>query len=260
MLVGVGEMGGVFARGFLRTGHTIIPITRNHSIETVAKITPHPRAVLIAVGEKDIPRMLQEIPDTWSDRVILLQNELLPADWLHSPVKNPTIISVWFEKKKGHDAKVIVPSPTYGTQAQLLFDALATLGIPVRLLHDKNQLLNELVLKNLYIVTTNVAGLKVGGSVGELWENHQQLARNVAADVLDIQEWLTGQSFDREALIHEMVKCFEGDPLHQCMGRSAPARLKRALAQADEARLAVPALKDIAKYVKEPLIKSKTEA
>lgn len=196
--------------------------------------------------------MLQEIPDTWLDRVILLQNELLPADWLHSPVKNPTVISVWFEKKKGNDAKVIVPSPTYGTQAQLLFDALATLAIPVRLLNDEDELLNELVLKNLYIITTNVAGLKVGGSVGELWENHQQLARDIAADVLDIQEQLTSQSFDRETLISAMVKCFAGDPQHQCMGRSAPARLERALAQADEAQLAVPALKDIAKHIKEP--------
>jgi hypothetical protein len=246
VLIGVGEMGGVFARGFLRSGHTVIPVNRNQSAEAISQIMPEPRAVLVAVGEKDLQDTLNARPAVWRDRVILLQNELLPRDWRDSPVSNPTVISVWFEKKKGHDARVIVPSPAYGPHAQLLHDALASLDIPVRVLDSEAQLLHELVLKNLYIVTTNVAGLKVGGSVGELWRDHQQLARDVASDVLDIQGWLTGQTFDRGALIDAMVKCFDGDPAHLCMGRSAPARLERALALADEAGLEVKTLRAIA--------------
>ena len=107
-------------------------------------------------------------------------------------------------------------------------------------------MLFELVLKNLYILTTNIAGLRSGGTVDELWRHHQPLARAVAADVIDLQEALTGQRFDREALIEGMLEAFDGDPQHRCMGRSAPARLERALAHADRLGLAVPTLREIA--------------
>ena len=42
-----------------------------------------------------------------------------------------------------------------------------------------------------------------------------------------------------------MVKAFEGDLEHKCMGRSAPARLERAISQADEANLEVMTLRGI---------------
>ena len=50
----------------------------------------------------------------------------------------------------------------------------------------------------------------------------------------------------REALFDAMVTAFEGDPAHKCMGRSAPARLKRALEHAAAHGLETPALKRIA--------------
>jgi hypothetical protein len=245
ILIGVGEMGSVFARGFLRTGHTVVPVTRQQSASDVAEQTPQAKAVLIAVGEKDLPAVLQSLPTDWQDKAILLQNELLPRDWQTSPAKEPTVISVWFEKKQGQEAKVIVPSPAYGAHAQLLHNALGSLDIPVNILNNADALLLELVLKNLYIVTTNVAGLKVGGTVGELWQQHQDFARSVASEVLDIQESLCRETLDREALINGMARCFEGDPQHKCMGRSAPGRLQRALQQAEEAGLTVTTLKSV---------------
>ena len=246
VLIGAGEMGGVFARGFLRTGYTVIPVLRNQSLEERAEQHPDPDAVLVAVAEKDLHDVLASIPDAWRERLILLQNELLPNDWQQYGLEQPTVISVWFEKKKGQDAKVIVPSPVYGPHSQMVHDALASIDIPVRILADETQLLNELVLKNLYILTTNIAGLKTGGTVGELWEQHQSFAREVASDVLDIQEQLTGQVFDRQHLIDGMVHCFNGDLQHKCMGRSAPARLQRAMQQATEAGIPVNTLTGIA--------------
>jgi exonuclease III len=94
-------------------------------------------------------------------------------------------------------------------------------------------MLHELVVKNLYILTTNIAGLRTGGNVGELWAQHQDTARAVATDVIAVQEALTESRFDPEQLIESMVQAFEGDPQHQCMGRSAPARLQRALEHAE---------------------------
>lgn len=245
ILIGVGEMGGVFARGFLRTGYSVIPVTRDQAIVDRVEQYPEPDAVLVAVGEKDLHPVLEDIPDQWQDRLILLQNELLPADWQLHGLTRPTVISVWFEKKKGQDARVIVPSPVYGPLSEMVHNALASIDIPVRILDNEQQLLHELVLKNLYIVTTNVAGLKVAGNVGQLWSEHREFAHAVASDVLDIQESLTGQTFDRQQLIDGMVACFNGDLEHKCMGRSAPARLERALTQAQAAGLAVDTLSKI---------------
>ena len=246
VLIGVGEMGGVFARGQLRAGRPVIPVTREMELAAVAAEYPTPAMVLLSVAEKDLHPALETLPEAWRSRLALLQNELLPRDWQRHGLNDPTVISVWFEKKKGMDAKVIIPSPCHGPLADLFVDGLGAVEIPARKVADADALLFELVLKNLYILTTNIAGLKVGGNVGELWESHQAFAREVAADVIDLQQALTGKSFDREALIKGMVEAFEGDLAHGCMGRSAPARLERAIGLADENGLAVPTLREVA--------------
>jgi len=247
VVIGIGEIGSVFARGFMRLGYPIVPVTRDMDLGIVANEVQEPEAVIVAVAEKDLHATLADLPDVWRDRVVLLQNELLPRDWQQHGLVNPTVISVWFEKKKGMDSKVVIASPAYGEFASLLNDALGSLDIPVRELADDNELLFELVLKNLYILTTNIAGLESGGNVRELWLKHNDLACAVAGDVLDIQEHLTGEELDRTALIEGMLRAFDGDPEHGCMGRSAPARLERALGIADEAGLKVPTLRRISK-------------
>ena len=244
ILIGVGEMGGVFARGFLRLGHPVYPVLRDTVMDEVAAAVTDPEAVVVAVGEKDLTATLDAVPDAWKDKLVLLQNELLPADFAHLP--EVTVISVWFEKKPGMDFKVIIPSPAHGPRATLLEAALGTLGIPVRVLASEEELLFELVLKNLYILTTNIAGLRTGGTVGELWRDHRELAEKVAEDVIALQEQLTGKRFDHQALIDAMLAAFEGDPEHKCMGRSAPARLERAMAHGERHGIDLPTLAQIA--------------
>jgi len=246
ILIGIGEMGSVFARGLLRSGHPVYPVTRDKDLTEAAKQLPSPELVVVAVAENDLHAVLEKIPPAWQKRLCLLQNELLPGDWQQYGFIKPTIISVWFEKKKGQDVKVLIPSPAYGPAAELLKTSLGSLDIPVRILADESELLFELVLKNVYIVTTNCAGLVTGGSVSELWENHRELAQTIAHEVIQIQAALTGETFQPEALIAGMLTAFEGDPDHGCMGRSAPARLARALQQADAAGLAIPRLREIA--------------
>jgi hypothetical protein len=64
-------------------------------------------------------------------------------------------------------------------------------------------------------------------------------------DVLRIQQSLSGVNFNRDQLLNAVLKAFEGDPEHRCMGRSAPQRLKRALEVAEQFDLDVPELKRI---------------
>jgi ketopantoate reductase len=213
IVIGLGEMGSVFARAFLRAGYPVYPVTRDMRMDDVARQIPAPELVL---------------PPAWHGRIALLQNELLPADWERFGLTRPTVISVWFEKKRGQDVKVLIPSPVFGPQAQLLKECLGTLDIPVRVLDNDADLLFELVVKNVYIVTVNCAGMVTGGTVSELWSQHREFAEAVAREVIEIQA------------------AFDGDPDHVCTGRSAPARLARALEQADAAGLAVPHLRKIA--------------
>lgn len=248
VVVGIGEMGSVFARGFLRLGYPVFPVVRGFEMAELAQQLATPELVVIAVAENDIQTVLEQVPAAWRDRLVLLQNELLPNDWLRHNL-DPTVISVWFEKKKGMDSKVIIPSPVFGRHARQVADALAAVDIASRVLADADELLFELVLKNVYILTTNVAGLETGGSVDELWSSHRDLATGVANEIIRLQAQLTGQQLDSTRLIEGMVQAFNGDPEHQCMGRSAPARLQRALQQADECGLEMPRLRKIASIV-----------
>ncbi len=246
VVIGIGEMGGVFARGFLRAGYPVFPATRQSDLAEVARAIPTPELVLVTVAENDLHGVLEQLPPAWFQRIGLLQNELLPGDWEQYGFAQPTVISVWFEKKKGQDVRVLIPSPAVGKQAGLQQEALGSIDIPVRVLDSATELLFELVVKNVYIVTTNCAGLVTGGTVSELWANHRELAEAIAREVIRIQESLTGQSFDADDLIQGMLTAFEGDPEHNCMGRSAPVRLARAIRQADAAGLDVPRLREIA--------------
>ena len=245
VLIGVGEMGGVFARGLLRAGYPVYPAGRDTDLADLAVAVPDPELVLVAVGERDLHSVLERLPSRWREPLALLQNELLPNDWQSHGLEQPTVTSVWFEKKPGREAKVIQPTPVFGPRSAVLEQALTAIGIPVKLLPSAARLLHELVLKNLYILTTNIAGLKVGGTVGELWSEHRSQVCAIADEVLDIQQASIGQPLDRPSLIDAMVLAFKGDLDHGCLGRSAPARLARALRHADEHRLELSTLRAI---------------
>ena len=245
VIIGLGQMGCVFANGLLKAGHPVYPVTRDMDMDAEAKRIPEPTLVLLAVAENDLQPSLARIPGVWRERLGLLQNELLPRDWEQHDITKPTVISVWFEKKKGQDVKLVVASPVHGPHAGLIQSALETLDIPNYLVSSDDDMLYELVRKNAYILTANIAGLVVGGTTSELWNKHEALAREVLSDVLDIQDFLTGQKNDRAKVIEGTVDAFFGDPDHGCMGRSAPARLERALQIADTAGLDVPKLRAI---------------
>lgn len=248
VVIGIGEMAGVFTRGFLKRGYPVFPVLRSDNMSAEAKALVKPALVLVSVGEGDLHQVLAQIPRAWSDRIGLLQNELLPRDWRAHTLITPTVVSVWFEKKKGHEFKVLVPSPVYGPAAAIIEESLESLGIPCWELKSEDELEFELVRKNVYILTTNIAGLALpaGSDVDTLWNQHQSLARDVANEVMDIQFKLIGKELDRAKLIDGMVEGINGDLHHQCMGRSAPGRLKRALQHADKFGLAVPRLRGIA--------------
>jgi hypothetical protein len=243
-LVGVGEMGAVFAHALLRTDNPVFPILRSSPLVEAAHAVPDPELTLVTVGEDDLHSSLAEMPDRWRPRVGLIQNELLPRDWERHGIESPTVAVVWFEKKPGRATKVLIPTPIAGPRSNLLVEALSSIGIPAHRIPTE-ELVDALVAKNLYILTANIVGLKTGGTVTELWNQHRSLADAVVSEILDIQEWLVGAPVDPAAAIAGMVRAIEGDPDHGTTGRSAPRRLERAIGQARSAGIKTPTLTEI---------------
>lgn len=246
-IIGIGELAGVFARAFLRNGYPVYPINRNMNIDEEAENLPEPHLVLIAVAEKDFQAVMETLPARWHNKLFLIQNELLPHDWQRYEIAFPTVMSVWFEKKKGMDYKPLLPSPVYGPQAALVARSLAGIEIPSNVLDSEDELVFELVLKNVFVFTINIAGLMLeeGATTSMLWQKHQKLALDVAAEVIALQEHASAKTFSRDKLINGLIEGVNGDPNHKCKGRSAPGRLRRAVALAAEAGLEVPVIQDI---------------
>jgi hypothetical protein len=247
VIVGIGELGGVFAKAFLRNGYPVYPVTRSMNISDQAVSIPQPELVLVAVAEKDFKAVMATIPAPWRNCTGLLQNELLPRDWNAYDITKPTIISVWFEKKKGREYKVLIPSRVHGPKAGLIAESLENIEVPCKILSSEDELLYELVLKNVFVLTINIAGLVLeeGTTTETLWTQHNELARSIAEEVIEIQEWLTGAAFQRKRLIDGLAEGVYGDPQHKCKGRSAQGRLTRVLGIADEAGLEIPRIREL---------------
>ena len=68
IVVGMGEMGSVFARGFLRLGYPVYPVVRGIDMCEVERQLGEPELVVIAVAEQELQAVLLEVPGSWRDR------------------------------------------------------------------------------------------------------------------------------------------------------------------------------------------------
>ncbi len=245
VIIGIGELAGVFARGFLRCGHPVYPITRDMNMASLCLEIPTPEIVLITVQENELHPVLEQIPDVWRDKIALVQNELLPRDWQTHQIDKPTVTVVWFEKKKNLELTHILYSPSYGPNSELMSNALQAMGIAAPILNSHEELLYELTRKALYILTVNIAGLLNNCTVEELWLQHQDLATEIAEEIITILEFLAEKQLPQEKLINGMVEGINDCPGRYCKGRRALGRLERALNHAQKGSLNTPKLQQI---------------
>ncbi len=120
----------------------------------------------------------------------------------------------------------VLQSPSFEPYAEIISNALQAVDIPAPILENEQDLLYELVRKTVYILTVNIAGLVNNCTVGDLWNLHPLLAREIAEEVVLIQEFLTGKQLDHENLINGMVEGIKDSPHRYCLGRSTLARLQ----------------------------------
>lgn len=242
VVIGLGQLGEIFARGFLRGARPVIPIHRGMDPKGVAAAVTDPALVLVTVGEDDLEQVLAGMPEGWRDRVGLVQNELLPPDWEAHRIVDPTVVTVWFEKKAGGHVKVVRPSLVHGPASGLVEAALYEMNIPSQRIKTADERLFALAAKNLYILTLNIAGLDAGGTAGPLWADHRGLAETVAREVIALQAALAKAPLPEDRLLADLAQAVADRPDQPCTGRSAPARLARALDNAKRLGIEVPEL------------------
>jgi len=267
VVVGLGQLGTVFADGFLRLGHPVIPALRGASLADLYE-EHSPYAILVATGEDDLAGVLKAVPDGARDRVILIQNELRPDQWLAHGVE-PTVAIVWFEKRTGKAPHSVLPSVLHGSRAAWMERCFSKLGLPCRTVTSMNDLCHELVLKNLYILRLNLTGLaQVGGAspqqARDLLSDYKNLLDDVVGEILAVEHALLAQAqmlaqtqmpaqakaladvhLDEERLRAELFDALRADPEHSCAGRSARRRLARTLEYAERFSIDTPHLKNL---------------
>jgi ketopantoate reductase len=245
VIIGLGELGQVLATGFLKMGHPVFPLNRGASVTELSTLAVEPFLIVVAVGEKDLDGILMTLPDAFKNRVLLLQNNLLRPDWQKHQILSPTILVAWLDKKPGRPSVSVLPNKVFGPYCDEVAQALNALHIETYScpIEDMDR---AMVAKNLYIHTINIAGLRVAGTVGELWKHHRALAEGIMKEILQIQCCRLGSPLDEALIIQDTLRGFAGDWNHICMGRSAPQRLANALKFADGFHLDTPILREIA--------------
>lgn len=236
VLVGTGQLGRLFGAGLLAGGRTVVPVRRGEPLPPGL-----PELVLVAVGEDDLADVLAALPASQRDRVALLQNELSPGDWQRHGVVRPTVAVVWSEKKAGKSLAVVRDTEVAGPHAATILAALRAVDVPAVELAEGAALEDALVVKNLYILVSNFAGLRGVTTVGELLGAQRPLADALADEVLAIENARLGRPA-AEVVLDRMRAAFAADPKHGCRGRTSEARLARTLERARSLGVATPEL------------------
>lgn len=247
LVVGMGELGGVFALALLRRGIGVIPVLHGTSTESVIEHCPTPMLCIVSVGEEALPGVLDSGLRRYADRWVLVQNELRPSEWEHRGLPTPTVAVVWFEKKPGRDVRSLVSTPVYGPQANLVVTVLTALGLPAHVEADPERLVFELALKNLYILTMNFGGLAHDTDVGSLWHDHRSVVDQICDEVLELEAAQMQQTLPTSSLKLELERVITADPRHLAAGRAARKRLARTLTAARRLGIRTPILDEIAR-------------
>ena len=242
-VVGMGQLGTLLSERARAAGQDVVELRRGQRVQGELE------RVLVTVGEDDLSPVLASLPERVRDRVVLVQNELVPDQWRAHGITRPTVAVVWFEKKKDKPARVVLPTPIAGPWAAPLVAMLEDAKLDATVI-DEALLPSALLDKNVYILVSNIAGLAAppGTTTSELLELERlETTTRVFADVLEVESRRLALPIDADMAAAAMMRAFLADPTHVAAGRSAPLRLSRTLERAERLDLKVEALRAITK-------------
>lgn len=245
VVYGLGELGRFYAGGALRAGYRVTPIRRGDDPAQVVASLPAGTPIVVAVGEADLAQAMAALPRPRLRDTVLLQNELFPADWQQLGVEQPTIAVPWLLCKRGMPLVVARPTPLFGPHAECMAAVHEALQVAHDVLPGARELAAAVVAKYAFILTINSLGLLDNCSVGQWIERDASRVAEVTREAVAVGQAVLGEELDAASVSAEVEAGFRGFPNLPSRGRTAPARLARALQLASAQDVAVPALSAI---------------
>jgi hypothetical protein len=244
-IVGMGQLGRALGEGLLITGFTVTGFKRSDIDYSTFSET---ELAVVATGEDDLEPVLDRLPESWrKGRLVLLQNELLPTQWKPHEVEDPTILVVWFSKKPGQPIREYRSSPVWGPKALEIRDALEALDLTAEILPDWEATMFELITKNAYIWTQNIAALYIADPVAEkVILEHQAFLDDLIAETVAIQERAAGVTVDLKKVQEQVKSSIARDGSRKLGGRTAPRRLERLMALGKRLSFEMPVVTEVA--------------
>jgi ketopantoate reductase len=145
-VIGMGEVGRHLAGALERSGWTIHPVTRDRGWD--ACLDENDLAIrLVAVREEALAAVLERLPSSLGDRLVLVQNGFLEA--VHGDLGPVTRGLIYFSSK-GDFYRELCPSIFYGPHGRVIASALAAGGVAVEAATDAKTYLEAMIVKGIW--------------------------------------------------------------------------------------------------------------
>jgi hypothetical protein len=241
VVIGLGELGKVFAQSALGAGVRVTPIRRQDDMAQRLRGLSPESPLLVAVGEEALLPVLDALPAERRDAVILLQNELWPTVW-RSRAMEPSVVLPWALQKPGLSRLVVGTSPVFGRQSALLCTLCAGAGIPSEPLRDELALMQALADKYAFILTINALGAWRDDVLGAFLQSASARVEALCREASALSAVLTGAPIDASRCLSRTLEAMAAMASVSARGRTAKVRVARALAHAHDLGVAVPTL------------------
>lgn len=248
VIIGIGELGKLLGAGALRIGVRVTPVTRAMSLEALlAPIAPG-TPILVSVGEDALDAVLTALPAEHRAALVLVQNELFPSIYQAHGI-TPTVLVPWVLQKPGLPTMVARPSPLYGPGAALFAEIFAAQKLAHVRLQREAELAQALVDKYTFILTINALGVASDRTLGVWLQEDPALVAALCHESALLGQALAEVPVDTARAGEATREGMAALAAVPARGRTAPARLARALGHARRLGLALPALGRIANEV-----------
>jgi len=245
VVYGLGQLGQLFGAGALRAGVRVTPITRTTDQAEVWASVEEGTPILVGVGETQLHDVLLSIPAARRDHVMLVQNELFPKTWRAAEVSTPTNGIVWLSKKKGRPVEIARPSTLHGPHAAFFAELHDALDLPHETVDDAG-LHRLLVAKFAFILGINTLGLVENLTLGAWLDKDESLVDAVLHDAVVLGQAHLEDQVDAAQAVAEAKEAMRNLAHYPAKGRTAAARLARALDDAEAMALQLEAFAKVA--------------
>ena len=245
IVVGLGQLGALLGATALRLGIRVTPLVRHTDRHAAFATAPFDTPLLVAVGEGALQSVVEEVPKSRRNNIVLIQNELFPSTWTALGITAPTVAVVWFSKKEGRPVEVARESAVCGPHAALTAQLMQSSGAPCVEVDVETRDLH-LVAKFAFILAINSLGVLRNDSLRTWLETDRERCEAAIRDGITLGCAHLGHDVDKAQALQMAVEGMEGLGDYPARGRTAAQRLERALTDAKAFAIVVPALDTLA--------------